>query len=155
MTGNRHYQTRFSTNVINILHMRTILTIIITYSVIASSFGQTNIHVNASTLNLRSEASTSSGVLRKLERYDNLIVSDTLAVDWLKVRIGQFEGYVHQDYVRDGYAKVTTIRGDRIGAVCKDGTLSSATGRGACSHHGGVSRWRHSERQQVEIIPNR
>ena len=29
----------------------------------------------------------------------------------------------------------------RIGCICSDGTRSSATGRGACSHHGGVSRW--------------
>lgn len=31
--------------------------------------------------------------------------------------------------------------GVRVGAVCRDGTRSSATGRGACSHHGGVARW--------------
>ena len=31
--------------------------------------------------------------------------------------------------------------GRRIGAVCRDGTRSSATGRGACSHHGGVDHW--------------
>jgi len=29
----------------------------------------------------------------------------------------------------------------RVGAICNDGTTSSATGRGACSHHGGVSQW--------------
>lgn len=29
----------------------------------------------------------------------------------------------------------------RVGAICRDGTRSYATGRGACSHHGGVSRW--------------
>lgn len=29
----------------------------------------------------------------------------------------------------------------RIGAVCRDGTTSSATGRGACSRHGGVAYW--------------
>ena len=29
----------------------------------------------------------------------------------------------------------------RIGAVCNDGTYSTATGRGACSHHGGVAYW--------------
>jgi hypothetical protein len=34
--------------------------------------------------------------------------------------------------------------GGRIGAICKDGTRSSATGRGACSHHGGVARWLYS-----------
>lgn len=29
----------------------------------------------------------------------------------------------------------------RIGAICRDGSRSSATGRGACSHHGGVDYW--------------
>jgi hypothetical protein len=29
----------------------------------------------------------------------------------------------------------------RVGAICRDGWQSSATGRGACSHHGGVSEW--------------
>lgn len=33
----------------------------------------------------------------------------------------------------------------RIGAVCRDGTLSSATGSGACSQHGGVACWRYSD----------
>lgn len=31
--------------------------------------------------------------------------------------------------------------GHRVGAVCRDGTRSNATGRGACSHHGGVDHW--------------
>jgi hypothetical protein len=30
----------------------------------------------------------------------------------------------------------------RTGAVCMDGSLSAATGSGACSHHGGVAYWR-------------
>ncbi len=29
----------------------------------------------------------------------------------------------------------------RTGAICRDGSLSNATGSGACSHHGGVSFW--------------
>lgn len=29
----------------------------------------------------------------------------------------------------------------RIGALCRDGSRSSATGRGACSRHGGVAQW--------------
>lgn len=29
----------------------------------------------------------------------------------------------------------------RIGATCKDGWPSNATGSGACSHHGGVAEW--------------
>jgi hypothetical protein len=31
--------------------------------------------------------------------------------------------------------------GVRVGAICRDGTHSNATGRGACSHHGGVDHW--------------
>lgn len=30
---------------------------------------------------------------------------------------------------------------ERCGAVCVDGTISSSTGSGACSHHGGVKKW--------------
>lgn len=30
---------------------------------------------------------------------------------------------------------------ERSGAICSDGSYSSATGRGACSWHGGVSEW--------------
>ena len=33
----------------------------------------------------------------------------------------------------------------RTGAICRDGWESSATGRGACSHHGGVSEWLYSD----------
>jgi hypothetical protein len=33
----------------------------------------------------------------------------------------------------------------RIGAICNDGTLSNATGSGACSSHGGVRCWRYSD----------
>jgi hypothetical protein len=29
----------------------------------------------------------------------------------------------------------------RVGAICMDGWRSGATGRGACSHHGGVREW--------------
>jgi len=29
----------------------------------------------------------------------------------------------------------------RVGALCKDGTTSTAIGRGACSYHGGVNYW--------------
>ena len=36
---------------------------------------------------------------------------------------------------------VAPSAGVRVGAICRDGTRSSATGRGACSYHGGVARW--------------
>jgi hypothetical protein len=30
---------------------------------------------------------------------------------------------------------------NRTGAICNDGTTSTATGSGACSSHGGVKNW--------------
>ena len=34
-----------------------------------------------------------------------------------------------------------TTSGGRTGATCNDGSHSTATGKGACSHHGGVAVW--------------
>jgi hypothetical protein len=34
------------------------------------------------------------------------------------------------------------MRSDGAGAVCRDGWVSSSTGSGTCSHHGGVRVWR-------------
>jgi len=33
----------------------------------------------------------------------------------------------------------------RIGGYCKDGTYTTATGRGAGSHHGGIAHWVYAE----------
>ena len=38
-------------------------------------------------------------------------------------------------------AAPSTPTSSRIGAICRDGWRSNATGRGACSHHGGVAQW--------------
>lgn len=37
--------------------------------------------------------------------------------------------------------KAQEVYNIRTGAVCCDGSHSNATGRGACSHHGGVCQW--------------
>ena len=39
------------------------------------------------------------------------------------------------------YNNTPSTNNYRTGAICKDGWRSSATGRGACSHHGGVLYW--------------
>jgi energy-coupling factor transporter transmembrane protein EcfT len=41
--------------------------------------------------------------------------------------------------------KPKSTGGYRIGAICCDGTRSYATGRGACSWHGGVCEWLYSK----------
>lgn len=42
------------------------------------------------------------------------------------------------EYIRGDY---NTLEKIRVGAVCNDGWISSATGSGACSWHGGVNHW--------------
>src|SRR5690606_25566474 len=68
---------------------------------------------------------------------------------------GFVSGYAHLQ--ENQFASIPTLiercledgvrLGPRVGAVCSDGRNSRATGRGACSHHGGVSRWKHRETQ--------
>lgn len=38
----------------------------------------------------------------------------------------------------------------RVGATCKDGSHSDATGQGACSHHGGVRTWLYAQPDWVD-----
>lgn len=45
----------------------------------------------------------------------------------------------YQPSYNSTYSKPST--GYRQGAFCRDGSYSYATGRGACSHHGGVDEW--------------
>ncbi len=44
------------------------------------------------------------------------------------------------------------VSGGRTGAVCEDGWRSSATGRGACSHHGGVAYWTHARYRDTDAV---
>ena len=44
------------------------------------------------------------------------------------------------DY-NDEYMEYMESQQERGGAICRDGTRSYSTGRGTCSHHGGVSEW--------------
>lgn len=48
---------------------------------------------------------------------------------------------------------VPRLKEYRTGAECHDGSYSSATGRGACSHHGGVRTWlTEGNEEQIEEI---
>ncbi len=50
----------------------------------------------------------------------------------------------------DGDEQHFRYREERVGAKCSDGSYSSATGRGACSWHGGVAEWLYeNKRYQV------
>ena len=42
----------------------------------------------------------------------------------------------------------TDLEGERIGAICEDGSTSGSTGSGTCSGHGGVSEWMYGGQEE-------
>ena len=46
-----------------------------------------------------------------------------------------------KQYDSDGDEMHCEYSQSRVGAICKDGSRTKATGRGAGSHHGGVKQW--------------
>lgn len=111
-------------------------------------------YVHAKTLNLRSTASQTGEVVHQLGQYDNLtLLEKKEGKAWIKVQFKGLRGYVSTQFIRKGKAIVTT-QSVRNGANCRDGSTSTATGRGACSHHGGVSSWRYETIKRASIIKN-
>ena len=88
-------------------------------------------------------------VLKTLEKYNNLkFVEDNGG--WLKVMHNKQIGFIQKSQVQKGKA-ISYTATYRTGAICKDGTSSSATGRGACSRHGGVRSWKTKKVEKIRI----
>lgn len=109
-----------------------------------------NYYVPGSYLNLRTEPSTESMIVLKLKQYDNLTLLEEKG-EWVKVAFEGNEGFVYKSYIKEGKA-IVSVNEVRVGASCKDGSSSSATGRGACSHHGGVAYWKTRKESTVQIV---
>lgn len=111
-------------------------------------------YVTGSALNLRLEPTTSAEVIKKLAYCDNLTISEEqLTEGWTKVTFENVQGYVSSEYIKKGKCEAYTYS-YRVGAKCRDGTSSSATGRGACSHHGGVEYWKTKSETKYTIVNN-
>lgn len=80
----------------------------------------------------RSDSSLSKVTNSKL----NYLIRAALTLAILTTLVGGF--LVVREYVNGNYPIYGT---QRIGAICSDGWHSFSTGRGACSHHGGVDHW--------------
>jgi hypothetical protein len=77
-----------------------------------------------------------------IEAVEPLVIVGSDSATTITVEPKQETGFSDVEY----YIEDATVTGGRVGAICEDGSRSDATGRGACSHHGGVSRWLYSER---------
>jgi hypothetical protein len=57
-------------------------------------------YVNAAALNMRSGPSAQAGVVTLLHKDDRVqIIENASSSNWIKVRFGDFEGYVNADYL--------------------------------------------------------
>ena len=109
-------------------------------------------HVNVSKLNFRTEPNVQAGIIDKLEIYDNVVIlNDTIQPGWYQVDFGGTKGFVSSQSLQKGKS-VVSYYSVRTGAVCNDGSHSTATGRGACSHHGGVAYWKTEQKKTVKIV---
>lgn len=131
-----------------ILREGAVIVFMMVISIVA--FAQTNYYVTVTPASLRSTPESAGEQIVLLSKYDNVIGTGIQEGDWTEVQCDKKQGYVLNSQIAKGKAIVTTYQ-QRTGATCKDGSHSSATGRGACSHHGGVLRWLYSEKQQVGI----
>lgn len=111
-------------------------------------------YVAVEALNLRESPDVNSRKIETLSEHDNVLVFELGESQWAKVSFEGKVGYVSKQFIKKGKA-VVSYYSYGIGAVCKDGSLSSATGRGACSHHRGVSTWRYGQRKSVRIEDNK
>lgn len=128
------------------------LLLLFSFSSFAQDSSKENYYVTANSLNVRSGASIDSTQLFKLNLYDNImLLGHDENSDWVKIKYQGKKGYVSNKFIKKGKAEVSVYY-VRTGAMCKDGTRSSATGRGACSHHGGVSYWLKDEKMSIKII---
>ena len=111
-------------------------------------------HIKANSVLLKVTPDATAKTVKQLKKLDNITLLEEINDKaWVKVQFNDLKGYVLTKDITSGEA-VVTYSNVRIGAVCKDGSSSRATGRGACSHHGGVRRWKYERKQSVTIIKN-
>ncbi|TDS18762.1 hypothetical protein DFQ03_0472 [Maribacter caenipelagi] len=80
------------------------------------------------------------------ENYLNTLELNSSNSENHKPKKQSYERFSEESIERINYEEFETKKENykvRVGAVCNDGTISKATGRGACSHHGGVAYWRY------------
>lgn len=107
-------------------------------------------HVSATSTSVHEAPDPGAKVVDALAQYTNVTVLEVLTNGWTKIRFKKQVGYVSQSTISKGKAVLETFT-TRTGAMCRDGSTSSATGSGACSRHGGVSYWITGEKTSVHI----
>ncbi len=60
---------------------------------------------------------------------------------YINAKFNHSEEFEKTSTFKDTSANVHIDSGIRTGCMCNDGTMSDATGSGACSNHGGVNYW--------------
>lgn len=132
--------------------MKKALLILLLFGAFGLNAQSTIYHVKSKRLSVRAQPSGKSSLVVKLKRYDNFkILNRNNSSGWVEISFKNYKGYVLTKYIKKGKV-VVSVYSVRTGAKCRDGSSSAATGRGACSHHGGVSYWITSKRKSIRVI---
>ena len=107
-------------------------------------------HVHGFAVSLREAPSKQTASLAKLTPHTNVTILELHKGGWFKVTCESGTGFLPTGSLEKGKA-VMQVQTVRIGAVCRDGSRSDATGPGACSYHGGVDHWVTGEQKNVRI----
>ena len=122
------------------------------------SFG--NNHTQPSNLNSIQPASTSSVSESKAEKVIPTCNGTTVTASCVEGGISYISYVYHPAVAEVSHTEsVTTYQKEVSGycTLCSDGTYSPscATGRGACSHHGGVAQWNAPRYRSVPLNTNK
>jgi len=132
--------------------MKKILFLFLLFPLFALSQNVTPYYVSSPKLVvLVEEATKKSKVIVELSRYDNLLVlEEGSSSKWARVNFGNKTGFVRRKFLNKGKAIVSYVE-YRIGAKCRNGATSSATGNKACAINGGVKEWITKREQTVRF----
>ncbi|MFC2136694.1 SH3 domain-containing protein [Bacteroidota bacterium] len=117
---------------------------------INAQFGKTY-HVISGLLNFREEPNNQSPIKYYLNRYENILVIDSVSYDeWAMIKYNKDTGYVSKKFIKIG-ACVVQSYDVRVGVRCKDGESFYTLNKSICASHGGFAYWITEIRQFINV----
>ncbi|MCT4664841.1 MAG: hypothetical protein N4A45_06365 [Flavobacteriales bacterium] len=102
---------------------------------------QTKCHIIVESAKVYAEPSDmGTEVLSTQKKYANVYAIGSTNDNWIKIKVGNKEGYVKKNFIAKGHIKFE-LQTSRVGAYCRDGHKVMTIERNNCVDHGGVREW--------------
>lgn len=126
---------------------RTLVGILLVGTILSGVIGGNDSQPQSSSIDVSSDPEAASSITEEIVEKKKPICDGTTVTAHCTVDGVHYTTYIYHPAVaeKSHTETVTTYREEITGycTLCNDGTYSPscATGRGACSHHGGVAQW--------------